>query len=411
MNRVARILMGPLAAVALLAPLTGPAAHTAAATTDGALFGLFPGANNDTNLGTPSFTQSNDYLPAMISWQGRSNDVINIYNQIHGSGGVDTVVNTYLPHIWDDLGSVPLISLNTNTWTNVQVYQGAADSDISYYANSVKQWVFGNDSRGVAAPTGGRRLYIRLDWEMNADFSPWEPAKSATSCATLTQNESDYVQMWKYFHDKFMSIGGFTSSQVQWVYSIYQSDVFPTQYASILENCGAASDLVTSTYPGDAYVDWVGVDGYAYNNGNPYPSASATFGPAFSRLTALTTKPMSIDEVGVSTHSDGSTDSTPAAKGAWIADYFSYIEAQNVRMALWFNDDLGVQNGFHNLANFCQSNQPTVDPFCNGDGTYSYGGKPYDDYTEYATGVGSSYFMSPDTTNPRLLTDAQFSGV
>jgi hypothetical protein len=401
----------PLLAVAVvwLAALTalGGTAPRPAVATDGALFGLFPGPNNDTNLGTPSWTESNDYLPAMLSWQGRNNDVINIYNQISGSGGVNTVIGSYLPHIWNTLGSVPMISLNTNNYTNAQVISGAADTDIDTYANSLKQWVF-----GTGAPTGGRRVYIRLDWEMNGDFSPWEPPKNSTTCDNLLTNEQQYVQMWQYFHNRFMNDGGFTSSQVQWVYSIYYMDVFPTMYASTLSSCtNGASDVVTETYPGDAYVDWVGVDGYAYNNGTPYVSPADTFGPAFTRLRKLTAKPLSTNEVGVSVHTTGFLDNTVTNKATWIANYFTYLESQNVRMSLWFNDDLGAQNGFHDLAVFCQSNQPTADPFCNGDSSYQGPTEPYKAYSTYQAGVASAYFMSPDPTNPRLMTDAQFSGI
>jgi hypothetical protein len=402
------------AAVLCLAMLTGLGGSSPqpARAGSGALFGLFPGANNDTNIGTPSWTESNDYLPAMVSWQGKRNDVVNIYNQINGQGGVDTVVKQYLPHIWDDLGSVPMISLNTNNHTNVQVYQGAADSDIDYYANSVKQWIYGADARGIPAPEDGRRLYIRLDWEVNGDFSPWEPPKNSTTCDNLLTNEQDYVRMWKYFHDRFMADGGFTSSQVEWVYSIYYFDVFNPVYASTLSNCAnGASDVVRETYPGDAYVDWVGVDGYAYNSSSPYVSPADTFGPAFARLRGISTRPMSTDEVGVSTHSNGFVDKTPAQKAAWIADYFNYIESQNVRMALWFHNDLGAQNSFHDLAVFCQSNQPEFDPFCTGDSSLTGAdGMPYNAYSSYRAAVAGSYFASPSTTNPRLLTDAEFQG-
>jgi mannan endo-1,4-beta-mannosidase len=395
-------------ATSVIAPAT-----TASATAGNALFGLFPGENNvATGLGAPSWTQMDDYLPGMVPWQGRKNDVINIYNQIHGTGGVDTVVNSYLPHIWDDLGSVPMISLNTNNYTNAQVISGSGDADIDYYANSVSHWLKVADSRGVTAPTGGRRIYIRLDWEMNAAFSPWEPAKNSTTCANLLTNEADYVSMWRHFHDRFMTTGGFDSTQVQWVYSIYQTDVFPTAYAATLSTCtNGASDVVARTYPGDSYVDWVGVDGYAYNNGTPFTSPTDTFSQGFTRLRAITSKPMSVDEVGVNTHSNGFTDQTPAAKAAWLSDYFTYIESQNVLMTLYFNIDLGAQNGFHNLAVFDKANNSVADPFGNGDTQLTGAdGKLYNAYSAYKTGISNSYFTSPDPANLRMLTDAQFAG-
>ncbi|HET7571437.1 MAG TPA: hypothetical protein VFJ77_02075 [Gaiellaceae bacterium] len=375
-----------------------------------ALFGLYPGENNALLvLPGPTFAYNDNYLPAMVAWQGRDNDVINVYNQINGAGGVQTTTGTYLPTIWNTYHSVPMISLNTNNWTNAQVASGAADADIDAYADALRD----NFVEGDGAPEGGRRVYIRLDWEMNGNFSPWEPPNSKNShdCASLLSAEQDYVAMWRHFHDEFMTEGGFDSTQVQWVYSIYYFDVLSPAETGC---ANGASDVVANTYPGNDYVDWVGVDGYAYNegpSGTPFDTPSSIFDPAFARLNAVTggTKPLSTNEVGVSTHGTGSPDQTVANKAQWISDYFADIESQGVKMALWFSIDLGATS-FHNLAVFCKKNAGLADLYCNGDNTYASGGKTYNVYDEYKTGVDSSYFISPDTSNPRLLTDAQFQG-
>lgn len=384
----------------------GVVVSSASADGSGALFGLFPGENNYSALGAPSFNYTDDYLPAMVNWQGRKNDVINVYNQIHGTGGVDTTVDTYLPHIWNDLGSVPMISLNTNNWTNAQVVSGAADADIDYYANKVANFI-----KGPGTPTGGRRLYIRLDWEMNGNFSPWEPPKNGSTCATLLAKEQEYVQMWRHFHDRFMTTGGLDTTQVKWVFSIYYLDALTAAQTGC---ANGASNVVEQTYPGDDYVDWVGVDGYAYNASTPYVSPAVTFDggakPAFTRLRNITSKPMSVDEVSVSTHGVGSPDNTAANKAQWIADYFTLIQAENVKMSLWFSVNLGAAS-FHNLSVFCKANNGLVDLYCNGDAQITgTDGKLYNVYSTYKTGVNSPYFISPDPLNPRLLTDAQFAG-
>lgn len=45
-----------------------------------------------------------------------------------------------------------------------------------------------------------------------------------------------------------------------------------------------------------------------------------------------------------------------------------------------------------------------------GDSTYTYNSLTYKTYTAYKTAVGSSNFISPNVTTPRLLTDRQFAG-
>lgn len=49
-------------------------------------------------------------------------------------------------------------------------------------------------------------------------------------------------------------------------------------------------------YPGDAYVDWTGLDGYNY--GLAWRSFSTLFGPSYADITRLTSKPLMVAEWG-----------------------------------------------------------------------------------------------------------------
>jgi len=399
-------LLSVLVLVAAVATTALVSAGAAGADTDGnALFGLYPGENNIALVApAPAFTYADNYLPAMVAWQGRNNGVINIYNQIHGQTGADTVIG-YAGTIWDTYHSVPMISLNTNNWTNAQVVAGSADADIDYYADHLRDNYVNATINGHAAPDGGRRVYIRLDWEMNANFSPWEVGK-ASNCTTLAAKEAEYVQMWQHFHDEFMSEGGFDSTQVAWVYSVYEDNEGPS--------CtGPEGDYVAQTYPGDDYVDWVGIDGYAFPptpNGAPYETPGSIFDTMLTELRGITSKPVSIDEVGAATHGTGAPDAPAATKDGWIADYFDWVETNNIGMTLWFNIDLGATGSLHSWAVFCNKNGGLADPYCKGNSTYVSGTKTYNVYPNYKTGVDSTYFTEPDTGNPRLLTDTQFLG-
>ena len=45
-----------------------------------------------------------------------------------------------------------------------------------------------------------------------------------------------------------------------------------------------------------------------------------------------------------------------------------------------------------------------------GDSYFDYNNNRYNGYSAYKSAIGSSNFIPSDTTNPRLLTDAQFAG-
>jgi hypothetical protein len=74
-------------------------------------------------------------------------------------------------------------------------------------------------------------------------------------------------------------------------------------------------------YPGDAYADWVGLDGYPMS---PTDSFDAQFGPSLALLESMTSHPIMIAEYGV-------VEMNPV--GTWKAN--------------WFTDLFGAQVGKH----------------------------------------------------------------
>ncbi|MFN2464027.1 MAG: glycoside hydrolase family 26 protein [Candidatus Dormibacteria bacterium] len=400
----------------LLAPGVLFATPVHAAGASGALFGLFPAGNDhsypladafyatggalDPNLGVSGMGA---YLPAMVRWQGANNDVINMYETV---GGEASLLAYDLPTTWDTYHSIPMVSWSAITQDQLAA-SGGYDSYLQGFALTLKQFISGVDANGAAAPAGGRRLFLRPDWEANGNWYGWSPAANASDCATMAQQEANYVAMWRHVHDVVMSAGGFSSSQVSWVFSVNNTDYAPSIPASC---ANGASDIVPHIYPGDAYVDWVGIDGYNWADRGTQ-SAATIFGPMVSKLKGLTTRPLSIDEVGTGTQTQptlaptqpNNVYYTAAQKGAWIADYFNYLQTAGIKMSLWFNN-----NKEEDWAVFSQPG--AQDPLSRGDSTFTDGLTIYNTYTEYATGVRSTYFISPDQTNPRLLTDAQFGG-
>jgi hypothetical protein len=106
-------------------------------------------------------------------------------------------------------------------------------------------------------------IALRLDQEQNSYWYPWGVATQG-----MNNTASDYADMWRHVRDVFNTVG---TRNVLWVWSPniqgYKHRGLPPLRAS---------------YPGDKYVDWVGVDGYIYDN--PSETFHDRFQPTFDQL-------------------------------------------------------------------------------------------------------------------------------
>lgn len=137
-----------------------------------------------------------------------------------------------------------------------------------------------------------RPVYLRFAHEMNGNWYPWAAGVNGNRA-------SDYQAAWRHAHAVFAPI---TGSQVRWVFS-------PAAVQMVSRAAVPLGDL----YPGDDYVDYVGLTGY--NHGSA--TAPQTLGPTLTELRRLTSKPIILSEIG----SDGPQkarwiDSVPALLAA-----------------------------------------------------------------------------------------------
>jgi beta-mannanase len=166
-------------------------------------------------------------------------------------------------------------------------------------------------------------LAIRLDHEMNGIWYPWSETTGA-GVSINGNSTGDYAAMWQHVHDIFEQEGA--NEFVIWVWA-----------PNIINNLPAAKQGLSTLqglYPGDAYVDWVGVSGYfrpAYK-----PDNDATFAYTYDRtldqLRAITDKKILLAEVGAS--------EIGGRKPAWVTSFFSaFAEPKNADVVGfgWFN--------------------------------------------------------------------------
>lgn len=177
----------------------------------------------------------------------------------------------------------------------------------------------------VRAREHGRRLVLRFAHEMNGDWYPWSERAAGN-------RRGDFVRMWRHVHDIFGSCG---ATNVVWCWSVTRVDRLPKPGRTI-----------KALYPGDRYVDWVGMSAYWRPDAGAPPGFVPTFDATFGRtLAALRSvgsravqRPVLIGETG--------TLADEPARGRWTENVFAGLrDHPEIVGFVWFDDvALGTGN-------------------------------------------------------------------
>ncbi|MFJ4677235.1 glycoside hydrolase family 26 protein [Kitasatospora sp. NPDC088783] len=162
---------------------------------------------------------------------------------------------------------------------------------------------------------------ISFAHEMNGHWYPW---------GTKQSTAQDFVKAWRHLHDVFQDNG---VSNVIWVWSPNVINPVPNV-------------RLQPYYPGDGYVDWLGVVGY-YAKTGPH-TFGTLFGPTLKEIRAFTSRPVLLAETA--------SEPTPR-KSADIADLFAGVFAdQDIVGFVWFDlrkeSDWRVDSSPESLAAF-----------------------------------------------------------
>ncbi|MEX2237365.1 MAG: glycosyl hydrolase [Dehalococcoidia bacterium] len=173
-------------------------------------------------------------------------------------------------------------------------------------------------------------VLIRLGHEMNGDWFPWSGANNGGGALDGygTDRRADgperFVAFWRYVHDIFTEAG---AVNVSWLWSPNPNSVPDESWNQPLEY-----------YPGDAYVDWVGVSVFNFGDrtdAKPWatwrPFSDIVGGPY--HLFEPLGKPMIIPEVG-SVEGSGN-------KGNWIREMAIEIRLSFplIKGIVWFDEN------------------------------------------------------------------------
>ncbi|MFD9096215.1 glycoside hydrolase family 26 protein [Streptomyces collinus] len=212
---------------------------------------------------------------------GRAPDIREYYSS--WSDDFDAEGNAFL---WQH-GQLPMMALVPSDVALADIAKGEQDAYIRRLAGQIARY--------------DGPLALSFAGEMNGPWNSWGPKHT---------KPADFVAAWKHVHQVFAAQH---VTNVLWVWTPHVVD------------SGTPTEL-RPYYPGDAYVDWVGLIGYY----GPIDGAafSSLFTPSLHQIAAFSHKPVLIAETGVA---------ESGQKRARIRDLFRGAAKAGVIGLVWYD--------------------------------------------------------------------------
>ena len=202
-------------------------------------------------------------------------------------------------------GATAIVSLELWSWHGEHRGSYLPLINAGKYDAFLRQWA-------RDAKADGRRILLRFGFEPNGDWFTWSGDPKA------------YVTAWRRAHGIFKTVG---AANVEWVWA-----------PNIVSVPDTPDNDMGRYYPGDAYVDWVGIDGYNFGDHHDrwhrWQSFDDVFGEVLARFAkSHAAKPVMIAEFGCA-------PGKPGQRAQWIrAAYKSLQHRPQVCAVVWFNYD------------------------------------------------------------------------
>lgn len=215
-----------------------------------------------------------------------------LLDQITGYGATPMITFMSIPGV-NDAGC------GNSNWNLDSIISGSHDAFLTNFAQQAARY--------------RHDILVRWGHEMNQYAYGWSGACNGAN-ADAPQK---YIQAYRHIVTTFRRNN---ANNIHWVWS-------PSYQSAPAESWNDAHNY----YPGDAYVDWIGVSGYNH-------ATWATFDVLFdnflrSMAQAYPAKPVMLAEFS-------STESAGYDKSSWIADAFAKMKNyKNLQAAIWFHKD------------------------------------------------------------------------
>ena len=263
-----------------------------------ALGAYIPGAPDDPTQ-IDAFTAAVGVSPAVVMWY-----------QDWAHSGFDSVgmgnasARGIMPMItWQPFDYT--LGVGQPNYSLARIIGGAYDAYITQWAQAAKAY--------------GKPFYLRFAHEMNGNWYPWGNGVNGNT-------SGQYIAAWRHVYALFQSAG---ATNARWVWS--------PNVAGKGKKGGTATSAFSSFYPGDAYVDWVAMDGFNWGTSqswSSWQSLSTVFGATYGPLARMTTKPMMIAETA--------SAEVGGNKADWIATGLSSTIPSSyprIRAVIWFDEN------------------------------------------------------------------------
>lgn len=190
----------------------------------------------------------------------------------------------------------------------------------------------------LAARDFDKPILMRWGHEMNGDWYLWCGAKNGGGATdgfgdpAVPDGPERYVAAFRYIHKLFDDVGAY---KVVWAWVPNVKFDRPGPLGPMQIHGSEPWNAIVNYYPGDEYVDWIGMDGYNWGTSQDWSrwqTFDEIFGATYAELQKISAdKPMLIGEFASSENGGD--------KAAWIRDAFQRIRAQytQIRAVVWFD--------------------------------------------------------------------------
>jgi len=214
-------------------------------------------------------------------------------------------------------GALPMI-----TWQSEQTSAGATQSDPTYSLSNIIDGKFDAyiQTFAQAVVAEGLPVVIRLDQEMNGNWFPWSEGVNGNT-------SGQFVQMWRHVWNIFQAAGA--NNYVIWLWA-------PNRVDNLVHLAP-----MNEYYPGDAYVDWIGLDAY-WRSVSTAPTFASIFGKTLADLATVSNKPIFIAETAGIETNPATGASVSSEKVEFTTDLLQGIKADNQIIGFSWFDNVAV---------------------------------------------------------------------
>jgi hypothetical protein len=211
-------------------------------------------------------------------------------------GGMDLIVGR---------GDIVYLDMDTRSYSLADIANGVYDASIRSWGTDARNW------------QGGKPFLFRWNREMNGSWFSWGQQARA--------NPAVFVAAWRHFHDVVTAAG---ATNVTWAWC---PNRLPETSSS---GYSSAASLMSSLYPGDAYVDWTCTDGYNQSTSTAdWKNFNSIYKSTYDHLlTIAPNKPIMIGEI--------SSREVGGSKADWIKDMLATqlpVNFPQIKAFSWFN--------------------------------------------------------------------------